>query len=37
MAGLCDMRLPLTLSEPDCQAIAAVVRDSLAQVLAAQA
>jgi hypothetical protein len=32
MAGLCDMRLPLTLSEPDCRAIAAVVRDSLAQV-----
>ena len=33
MAGLCDMRLPLTLSEPDCQAIAAVVHESLALLL----
>ena len=32
MAGLCDMRLPLTLSEADCLAIAAVVRDSLARL-----
>ena len=33
MAGLCDMRLPLTLSELDCQAIAAVVHESLALLL----
>jgi len=33
MAGLCDMRLPLTLSESDCQAIAAVVHESLALLL----
>ena len=33
MAGLCDMRLPLTLSELDCQVIAAVVHESLALLL----
>jgi dTDP-4-amino-4,6-dideoxygalactose transaminase len=30
LAGLCDMRLPLTLTQADCEAIAGVVRDSLA-------
>jgi dTDP-4-amino-4,6-dideoxygalactose transaminase len=30
LAGLCDMRLPLTLTEADCQRIAAHLRDALA-------
>ena len=30
LAGLCDMRLPLTLSEADCVAIGAVIREALA-------
>lgn len=30
LAGLCDLRLPLTLSADDCQAIAAVIRGALA-------
>jgi dTDP-4-amino-4,6-dideoxygalactose transaminase len=29
LAGLCDMRLPLTLTQADCLAIAAVIRDAL--------
>ncbi len=32
LAGLCDMRLPLTLTQADCEAVAAVVRESLAIV-----
>jgi dTDP-4-amino-4,6-dideoxygalactose transaminase len=34
LAGLCDMRLPLTLTQADCQAIGAVIRESLALALA---
>lgn len=30
LAGLCDMRLPLTLSRLDCVAIASVIRDAMA-------
>ncbi|MFO1325995.1 MAG: DegT/DnrJ/EryC1/StrS family aminotransferase [Rubrivivax sp.] len=30
LAGLCDLRLPLTLTQDDCLAIAAVVREALA-------
>jgi len=30
LAGLCDLRLPLTLSPDDCRAIAAVIRGALA-------
>ena len=30
LAGLCDLRLPLTLSADDCRAIAAVIRGALA-------
>jgi dTDP-4-amino-4,6-dideoxygalactose transaminase len=30
LAGLCDLRLPLTLSQADCRAIAGVVRDAVA-------
>ena len=30
LAGLCDMRLPLTLMQADCVAIGAVIRDALA-------
>ena len=30
LGGLCDMRLPLTLSQADCVAIAAVLRETLA-------
>ncbi len=30
LAGLCDMRLPLTLTQADCLAIGAVLRDALA-------
>jgi len=30
LGGLCDMRLPLTLTENDCTAIARVIRDALA-------
>jgi dTDP-4-amino-4,6-dideoxygalactose transaminase len=38
LSRLCDMRLPLSLSEADCQAIAKVLRDSLAALdLPAQA
>lgn len=29
LGGLCDLRLPLTLSEAECRAIGAVVRDAL--------
>ncbi len=32
LAGLCDMRLPLSLTEADCVAIAAVVRRAMAHV-----
>ncbi len=31
LGGLCDMRLPLTLTQSDCEAIAAVLREALAQ------
>lgn len=30
LAGLCDLRLPLTLTQPDCRDIAAVIRGALA-------
>ena len=30
LAGLCDMRLPLALSQLDCMAIASVIRDAMA-------
>jgi hypothetical protein len=30
LAGLCDMRLPLTLTEADCADIAEVIREALA-------
>ena len=36
LAGLCDMRLPLTLTQDDCLAIGAVIRESLALALAPQ-
>jgi dTDP-4-amino-4,6-dideoxygalactose transaminase len=32
LGGLCDLRLPLTLTEADCQAIGGVVRDALSRV-----
>jgi dTDP-4-amino-4,6-dideoxygalactose transaminase len=32
LGGLCDMRLPLTLSQGDCEAIAAVVREHLTSI-----
>jgi dTDP-4-amino-4,6-dideoxygalactose transaminase len=32
LGGLCDMRLPLTLSQGDCQAIGAVVRELLSSI-----
>jgi dTDP-4-amino-4,6-dideoxygalactose transaminase len=32
LGGLCDMRLPLTLSRADCEAIAAVVRAAVASL-----
>jgi dTDP-4-amino-4,6-dideoxygalactose transaminase len=32
LGGLCDMRLPLTLSQGDCEAIAAVVRELLSSI-----
>ncbi len=31
LGGLCDLRLPLTLTDADCRSIGAVVRDALAQ------
>lgn len=31
LAGLCDMRLPLSLTRADCQAIGAVIRESLSE------
>ena len=34
LAGLCDMRLPLTLSQADCQAIAAVIRAAMNRTIA---
>ena len=37
LAGLCDLRLPLTLSEDDCVAIAAVIREALTPNAALQA
>lgn len=33
LGSLCDMRLPLTLSQADCQSIAAVIRESLAEAV----
>jgi hypothetical protein len=30
LGGLCDLRLPLTLAEADCRAIAGVIRDAVA-------
>ena len=32
LGGLCDMRLPLSLRETDCAAIASVVREAMAEV-----
>lgn len=34
MAGMCDMRLPLTLTRDDCVAIAGVIRDAMGAVAA---
>ncbi len=34
LGGLCDLRLPLTLSRADCQAIADTLRAAMAQILA---
>ncbi|MEQ1805198.1 MAG: DegT/DnrJ/EryC1/StrS aminotransferase family protein [Burkholderiaceae bacterium] len=31
LGGLCDMRLPLTLTQADCEAVAAVLRGALAE------
>lgn len=31
LAGLCDLRLPLVLTQPDCTAIAAVIRQAVAE------
>jgi hypothetical protein len=28
LGGLCDMRLPLTLTQTDCETLAAVIRDA---------
>jgi dTDP-4-amino-4,6-dideoxygalactose transaminase len=33
LAGLCDMRLPLSLTEADCRAIAGVVREAMAAAM----
>ena len=35
LGGLCDMRLPLTLSQADCVSIAEVIRSAMSAVLAA--
>ena len=32
LSGLCDMRLPLTLSRDDCEAIAGVVRAAISSL-----
>lgn len=37
LGGLCDMRLPLALTQQDCEAIAGVIRDAMATVAAAAA
>jgi len=34
LGGLCDLRLPLVLSHPDCEAMAAVIRACLSSVVA---
>ena len=33
LGGLCDMRLPLTLTQADCQAIADVIRDACSMLM----
>ncbi len=35
LAGLCDMRLPLVLTQADCNAMAAIIKDELKRVMAA--
>jgi dTDP-4-amino-4,6-dideoxygalactose transaminase len=37
LGGLCDLRLPLTLTHDDCQAIAEILRAAMAQTLASDA
>jgi dTDP-4-amino-4,6-dideoxygalactose transaminase len=34
LGGLCDLRLPLTLTHDDCQAIAEILRAAMAQIMA---